>query len=388
MDIEDRIRQTLARKAAVVRPRPGAREIELRHRGGDRTRARRITTAVVALTLSVAAIGALWAAFPSNSPPEEPATVASSVQLSVQQRIALPGKIAAVAAGPAGVWASLYEVDGEANRYALARIVSSSGSVTLTTELEAGVDALAVGPTDVWAVTTNGKGPELLLVDARSGTVTSRTGGVGAPLVVAENGVWAYEPETSSLVNVLPSGSIEASIRLDGTPLAAAMDGQRIWVLERMPDDSNRLFGYGLATGETVGDLSLGPSFPAIAATTDDVWVSTSLDASSAALLVDARTGEASGRPFPIAGTFRPFGAAAFGALFIADSAAEGKGAQVCVLDRVSGDVGSCVSVGTPAEPIETAVAWDGTSGSVWVATASGDVEQLLVRVATHPRCK
>ena len=163
--------------------------------------------------------GAIWAVTPDY----RVVRIAAATGAITARSDAVP--VAAVAAGPAGVW--VLGVDGT-----VARLDERTARPLLRTKLPASsIGSIAVGADAAW-VTSPDDG---MLWRIRGGGAS----GVGAidlsrgvsDLVVGPKAVWVANPLAGTVVRVdIASGAVDQTVKVGGIPRSLALDGGTLWV--------------------------------------------------------------------------------------------------------------------------------------------------------------
>ncbi len=134
-------------------------------------------------------------------------------------------RVAAVAAGPAGVW--VLGVDG-----VVARLDERSARPVARASVPASsVGAIAVGTDAAWVTSPSegtlwkvaaGSRPTVGAVDLAHGV---------SDIAVTEDAVWVANPLAGTVVRVdIESAAVERTLDLDGIPRSIAVDGETLWV--------------------------------------------------------------------------------------------------------------------------------------------------------------
>lgn len=372
MSIEDRLHDSLHRRAAAAEPTE-----EMWARISSRTssppeKGRRIAVTVVALLISAAATALVVIAFGMSTPRTTPMPggVGSAPPPPIDARIAhtvdTGATAGSVAADGGSAWVVTYDFERSSGR--VVHLDASTGRVIARIPIDGPAYNIAAGGGSVWVAANDAGGrPALIRIDGRSDRITGTVPGVTGPIAVDASGVWAVQG--TSVVRIgSDSLDIDARIPLGIVPLDISVGGGSVWVLGRTVNDdavsSGPLTQINAATATVVRRIQFASSGLWLAAADDGVWV-----ASDGVAFVAN-----SGGPLQVAGdvyNFRPFLVADRRVWFISGPHDSGlpKGG-VCGLNITTQRVDVCAE---PASIVDfagahDALALDPVSQTLWVS--------------------
>jgi DNA-binding SARP family transcriptional activator/streptogramin lyase len=127
---------------------------------------------------------------------------------------------------------------------------------------------IAVASGRVWAASQDGV---LVGLDARTGKVVSRIGGLGHPEAIAASGgvVWLAEATRDELLRIDPVAHTVRRIPIGGLATALAATPRAVWAAT---PDEGRLWRVDAATGIVTAAIPVGGTPAAVAASNGRIW--------------------------------------------------------------------------------------------------------------------
>jgi hypothetical protein len=279
VSIEDRLRDSLHRRAAAAEPTE-----EMWARISSRTssppdKGRRVAVTVAALLIGAAATALVVIAFGTSTPRTTPIPGIGSAPPPIDARIAhtvdTGATAGSVAADGGSVWVVTYDFERSAAR--VVHLDAPTGRVVARIPIDGLAYNIAAGGGSVWVAANDAGGrPALVRIDGRSDRITGTVPGVTGPIAVDASGVWAVQG--TSVVRIGPDSlDIDARIPLGRVPLDISVGGGSVWVLGRTVDDdgvsSGPLTQIDATTATVVRRVQFASTGLWLAAAEDGVWV-------------------------------------------------------------------------------------------------------------------
>jgi len=305
MKLEDRLRESLGRRAAAVRGDPERAWSEISERLGRRRLhpgLRRLGIAAVALGIASAGGLLVLQAFLGERPPpasEPPGSSSRGVSPRIATTVEVGDFPQEIAVGDRLVWVTVSDDD----RFFLVAVDSFSNEVVSRTPLSGSMTDMVAHQEGVWGVVHAGREPALRRFDGE-GRVVAEVEGLGGPLAIDESSLWAVsrgeDPTSSELVRVDAStGDLVESIPLGESAWFLTSGDGAVWVLTLHGEAD--LLRVSSETNEVTArvDVPLQGSVGPPVAAGGSVWVPVHRSSESWVLRVDGTTGELLGDPIP-----------------------------------------------------------------------------------------
>ena len=397
MTIEDRLRETLSRQVANVRPSQDAwSSIQRRvSRNARRRLARRVGVAIFALALSATALAWVWVSFLSGvdtlqQPGSDPAfpSIARPVVAATIRVGAFPR---AVVVSEGAAWVSVQDQHGSS----VVRIDPVTNEVVASVQTQTAPDHLAVGAGDVWG-TIEGVDGAVLRIDPQTerivATIPVGGGDFAQDVAADEQAVWVTvvqgEDGSSSLVRIDPElNEIVATIPLPRFALDVAVGEGAVWVLDSKVVDGS-IVGQGHvirvdpATNELAASTPTGAAGTRLAVGAGSVWVEgwlssymeleTEEEDSLVAVRIDTQTTQVIGQVIPLKGGFVPISVDSEAVWFVGSDTLTNK-FNLSRLNTQTMQVDASVALET--EPADLVL--DVGVGAAWVANFQDSVTRI-----------
>ena len=382
MGIEERLRETMARRTARMETDEWAAWGMIQARLAPARRRRSLTVALaaaVAAGLTAVALLGLWLPLRHQTSAPGPASPAPALSPRITDVVDVGPWPGVIAAGEGSVWVGVLKDSGEPE---LVRIDESTNRVVDRLPIEVNDVVVAFG--SVWASTVPPSGGTTVVrIDPSTDEVIASFEGVGGlwSLAAGEGAVWVLTAaEGESVLTRIDPGTNEAThwVTVVGEPRGLAAGDGAVWLLLTGTREGTELVRVDPQTSSPL-DRIVG-LFDTVAVGDGSVWVSTTAEGGSGEDIrrINPTTGAFLEPSIVLSTAFRSFGVGEGGVWFIGGPA-EPQG--VCRLNTETIKVDSCVEVSGYADTgLNWPAALDAQTDTIWVANYQDSVTRIDLR--------